>query len=155
MSTSIAKRRSWLGRRLGAFVYDWMLIIALWFLCGAIVLALRGGELPPTNTSWFTGVLLAVPAFFYGWFWTHGGQTLGMRAWNIRLTEPQRGAVSAAGACRRLAAAIPSFALAGLGLLWTLIGPAHRSWHGYLSRTMVVFYDRRRAANEPATPQSP
>jgi uncharacterized RDD family membrane protein YckC len=28
---------------------------------------------------------LSVYYLFFTWFWTHGGQTLGMRAWHIRL----------------------------------------------------------------------
>ncbi|MEM1263383.1 MAG: RDD family protein [Pseudomonadota bacterium] len=143
MSSEATKRRSWLGRRLGALLYDWLLIVALWFVCSGVVLALRGGELPPTNTSWFTGLLLLVPVVFYTGFWTHGGQTLGMRAWNLKLTGPDAGPVSIVAAGRRLAAAFPSLTLAGLGLLWTLIGPQHRSWHGYLSGTTLVFADRK------------
>ncbi|MEO1036462.1 MAG: RDD family protein [Pseudomonadota bacterium] len=136
-------RKSWLGRRLGALLYDSLLIIALWLLTGALVLAARGGEMPPVNASWYSALLLAVPCGFYLWFWLHGGQTLGMRAWNLRLTDLDGNPPRATACALRLAAAIPSLALAGLGLLWTLVPPAHRSWHGLASATKVVYFDRR------------
>ena len=31
---------------------------------------------------------------YFGWFWSHGGQTVAMRAWRIRLVTAQGGAVS-------------------------------------------------------------
>ena len=35
----------------------------------------------------------AVGLGFFGWFWTRGGQTLGMRAWNLRVQRPDGSAV--------------------------------------------------------------
>ena len=71
-------------RRLGAMVYDGLLLVALWFVATAIWLPFTGGEAIP-----YPGLLrvwlLAVSFVFFGWFWTHGGQTLGLRAWRLRV----------------------------------------------------------------------
>lgn len=83
-----------LPRRLAAIVYDSLLLIGV--LVGATALALGlavallGGEAvklhnPLLANPFFQTYLLLVCFFFYGGFWTHGGQTLGMRAWRLRL----------------------------------------------------------------------
>jgi uncharacterized RDD family membrane protein YckC len=33
--------------------------------------------------------LFSIYYLFFGWFWTHGGQTLGMRAWHMRLVTSE------------------------------------------------------------------
>jgi uncharacterized RDD family membrane protein YckC len=81
--------------------------------------------------------LLAPLGFFVG-FWTHGGQTLGMRAWRIRLVTPQGGPVTTPQAIQRYFAAIFSWLIFGLGYLWIALDPAQRSWHDRLSGTRLV-----------------
>ena len=83
-----------LPRRLAAIVYDSLLLLGV--LVGATALALGlavailGSEAvrlhnPLAGNPFFQTYLLLVCFFFYGGFWTHGGQTLGMRAWRLRL----------------------------------------------------------------------
>jgi uncharacterized RDD family membrane protein YckC len=83
-----------LPRRLAAIVYDSLLLLGV--LVGATALALGlavavlGSEPvrlynPLAGNPFFQTYLLLVCFFFYGGFWTHGGQTLGMRAWRLRL----------------------------------------------------------------------
>ncbi|MFZ1643754.1 MAG: RDD family protein [Candidatus Contendobacter sp.] len=83
-----------LPRRLAAIVYDGLLLVGV--LVGAtalalgLVVALFGGETvtlhnPLAGNPFFRTYLLLVCFFFYGGFWTHGGQTLGMRAWRLRV----------------------------------------------------------------------
>ncbi len=137
-------RKSWLARRIAALVYDTFLILALIFATGAVVLALRGGVMPPVNTSWYSLLLAAVPVAFYLWFWLHGGQTLGMRAWGLTLRGAS-GAELAAPACAlRLGIACLSLAAGGLGFLWTLVPPKHRSWHGLASGTEIDYAPRQK-----------
>jgi uncharacterized RDD family membrane protein YckC len=83
-----------LPRRLAAIVYDSLLLAGVMFGATALALglaaALLGGEAvrfhnPLTGNPFFATYLLLVCFFFYGGFWTHGGQTLGMRAWRVRV----------------------------------------------------------------------
>ncbi len=84
-----------LPRRLAALFYDLLLVIALAFVATFAMLPLTGGEAISTSTQGVVGhlyhavLVLAVFAYF-GWCWTRGGQTLGMKAWRIRL-EPADG----------------------------------------------------------------
>jgi uncharacterized RDD family membrane protein YckC len=73
-------------RRLAAQVYDLFLLIALLFLATALLLPFTAGEAVSAQQTLIYRIYLAVISFFfYGWFWTHGGQTLGLRAWKIKV----------------------------------------------------------------------
>jgi uncharacterized RDD family membrane protein YckC len=79
--------------RLGAAVYDAFLLVGLFFLATALVAPFMPDDHVSTGATWFQAYLLLVMYGFYGWFWTHGGQTLGMRAWRLRLVSQDGGNV--------------------------------------------------------------
>lgn len=83
-----------LPRRLAAIVYDSLLLAGVLFVAsglalGVAVLAMGVDSVkahpPLIGNPFFQTYLLLVCFFFYGGFWVHGGQTLGMRAWRLRL----------------------------------------------------------------------
>jgi uncharacterized RDD family membrane protein YckC len=78
-------------RRLAALVYDLLVIIAIQFLVTALYLAivLRGNapEHAPLLQATLFPLLVVATFGFYAWFWTHGGQTLGMRAWKLKVVD--------------------------------------------------------------------
>ena len=69
--------------------------------------------------------LLAVLAIYFTWFWSHGGQTVAMRAWHVRLVDTAGRPVSQLRALARFALAwlwfAPALAAAHFG---GLHGPA-------------------------------
>ncbi len=79
-----------LFRRLAALLYDLLLVIALGFVVTFAMLPFTHGEAILSSTQDLVGHayhgLLAILVFaYFGWSWTRSGQTLGMRAWRIRL----------------------------------------------------------------------
>ncbi|NGY03619.1 RDD family protein [Solimonas terrae] len=74
-----------LWRRLIAATYDGLLMLALWMVTVLIDAVLR--ELAGASRSWGSLQLYVFVVWlgFFGWFWTHGGQTLGMRVWRLRV----------------------------------------------------------------------
>ena len=132
------ERLALLARRAGAALYDGLLLLALWLVATAAVLALRGGEAVPPGTVWFELWLLGVAFAFHGWFWVHGGQTLGLRAWRLRVVRAGGAPLGWGDAARRFAAALLALAPAGLGWLWMLADGEGRAWHDRLSGTRVV-----------------
>ena len=83
-----------LPRRLAAIVYDSLLLTAVLLVATGLALglavAILGSESvkhhsPLPGNPFFSTYLLLVCFFFYGGFWIHGGQTLGMRAWRLRV----------------------------------------------------------------------
>ena len=116
-----------LWRQLAAMVYDSLLVIALWFAVGALALLLSGGQLSaPNRPAWllalFQCTLLLTTWLFFAWFWTHGGQTLGMRAWRLKLVGQNGDTVRWKQTIVRFFAACISAAALGLGFFWALEG---------------------------------
>jgi len=129
-----------LWRRLAAIFYDSWLVAALWLL-GAIAdtfiraglgVAAEGSHLP------LQLYLLLAPGVFFGWFWTHGGQTLGMRAWRLKLLDREGAPVTWRQALIRYAAAWLSLLALGIGYLWVWLDHDGRAWHDRLSGTRLV-----------------
>ena len=127
-------------RRLAAQVYDLFLLIALLFLATALLLPFTAGEAISAQQTLIYRIYLAVISFlFYGWFWTHGGQTLGLRAWKIKVLTFDQKPISWIQALLRFASALVSWSFFGLGFLWILADKNRRSWHDHLSKTALFF----------------
>jgi uncharacterized RDD family membrane protein YckC len=130
-------------RRLGALLYDTLLLLALFMVATAIMLPLTGGEAitpagHPALEFVYRAVLLVMLVGFYGLFWTRRGQTLGMASWRLRVEREDGSLLTWTDTVRRLAAATVSLAAAGLGFLWILFDPERRAWHDRWTRTRVV-----------------
>lgn len=74
-----------LWRRLIASVYDGLLLLALWLVALVIDVVVRDLVGAPRNFAVLQLMLFLIGLGFFGWFWTHGGQTLGMRSWRLQL----------------------------------------------------------------------
>lgn len=116
-------------------VYDILLLTALLFLATALVLPFNGGEAFKSRQILYPLYLLSVSYAFYGWFWVHGGQTLGLKAWKIKLLSDNRQPVTWRQAFIRYVIAIVSWSFLGLGFLWLLFDKNRRSWHDIVSKT--------------------
>lgn len=79
-------------KRIAAFFYDCLLLIAVFFVITAIAVRVNGGE--AIESPIYLMVLIPVAWIFFSWFWLHGGQTLGMRAWKIKLVNESGGSIS-------------------------------------------------------------
>jgi len=130
-----------LFKRIAALFYDTLLLLALWFVGTAALLPFHAGEAFGPNNPLLTTYLLFISFFFYGWFWMHGGQTLGMRAWRLQLRNLRPGPLSWWQLLLRFLVAIPAGLLFGLGYWWQLFDRRHLSWHDRYSETMIVQLD--------------
>jgi uncharacterized RDD family membrane protein YckC len=128
-----------LARRLAALVYDGLLLLAVFFAATAFILPFNAGRAFTTDQFFYPIYLFTVGFLFFGWFWTHGGQTLGMRAWNLRVLTFDRRNLSWKQALQRYVAALLSWLCLGAGFFWILFDKQHHSWHDYLSRTALFF----------------
>jgi uncharacterized RDD family membrane protein YckC len=84
--------------------------------------------------------MLLVGFGYFGLSWRRGGQTIGMRAWRLRLVAvggPARTPGWGALVVRYGVAAL-SLAAFGLGFLWSLFDRERRTWHDIASRTRVL-----------------
>ena len=142
-AASTAPVRAGLLRRLGAMLYDGLLLIGVLMVATALFLPLTGGEAVVSGRNpmlgWvYRAALLALIAGFFGVFWTLRGQTLGMASWRLRVEREDGALLGWGDTLRRLGWALVSLLPLGLGFLWILFDPERRAWHDRLSRTRVV-----------------
>jgi uncharacterized RDD family membrane protein YckC len=136
--------------RLTAALYDLFPLIGLWMLTAALVLYAVHGEVdvahpPIAYRSSLQAALLIVTAGYFVLSWARGGQTLGMRAWRIRIIAAEGGALPGPRALLRFAVAILSLFAFGLGFFWCLIDRERRGWHDIAARAACVRSERVKA----------
>ncbi len=128
-------------RRLAAVLYDSLLLFSVLVAAAAAVVVpldmLFDIRISPGNPL-YTAYLVMVCFAFFAWFWTHGGQTLGMRAWRIRVLRYDGTPLRLTDTLARFAAALLSWACLGAGFLWILVDPQKLAWHDRLSKTRLV-----------------
>jgi uncharacterized RDD family membrane protein YckC len=145
-------------RRLGAMVYDLLLVIAVLMLATApFVPFLNGQVLMPQEVGalayvYWTWEIIVIVAFL-GFFWTRRGCTLGMQAWRLRIETNEGRLPSWRDALERIAWALapwlPGFSLiaiaeGGGGYPLMRVGCAGLSL-GLLNYCAAYFDPQRRA----------
>ncbi|MCW8962416.1 MAG: RDD family protein [Gammaproteobacteria bacterium] len=126
-------------RRLGAMFYDGLLLFALLMIAATPVVMIAGANSGFVKSPLYSLYLYGVSFVFFGWFWTRGGQTLGMRSWKVRVMRFDGRPVGWDSALMRYLLATISLGLFGLGFIWILFDRDNLAWHDQLSRTRIVF----------------
>lgn len=134
---------SFVFRRLAAFLYDSLLLIAVFFVVTTAAIAINDGQAVENHA--FKLVLYGFGFLFFSWFWRHGGQTLGMQAWRIKLINDSQ---NTNGKNERLTYkqcairyVIGTF-LFGITLLVALVRPSGQGMHDSASNTIIVFKNK-------------
>jgi uncharacterized RDD family membrane protein YckC len=135
------------GRRLAALVYDLLLLAALLmiFTGGALFFTHGAAVVPATAGAWvyvYRAGLLLVIGGYYLINWLRSGQTLGMRAWRLRVVTDSGEPLAFKAAALRLVVGALAWAPAALGVLWLYFDPDHLALHDRLSKTRVVHLAR-------------
>ena len=123
-------------RRLGALIYDALLIVALWMMTLFPIVALSDAVV--TGPAIQSLLFLELYGFFT-YFWRSRGQTLGMLAWHLTLSTVSGERMTLIQVMLRFIAAIASFLCLGLGYFWIFIDPQRRSWPDIFSATRISF----------------
>ena len=141
-------------RRLAATFYDGLLVFAVaWTVTAAAVFlrleavgetAIRASGRAAVSGPLLQGAIGIALVFFFGWFWTHSGQTLGMQVWRLRVQQPDGSAVTWLQALVRMAGAALSAACCGAGYWWLLFDRERLTWHDRVSGTRVVLLPKSR-----------
>lgn len=129
--------------RLASLAYDLFPLAALWMATAGLFLLAAHGDVdaahPPAIYRFGLQVaLVAVTAGYFVLSWVRGGQTIGMRAWRIRIVAAEGGALPWPRALLRFAVALLSLGALGLGFLWCLVDRERRTWHDLAARSTCV-----------------
>lgn len=140
-----------LWRRLAAALYDALLLAAIWLVAALLDAVLRGLADLPYDARLLRGTLFLTGFLFFGWFWTHGGQTLGMRAWRLQLRREDGDPLRWPQAGLRYALAWLAWLPLGAGLLWCLLDRRHQAAHDRLAGTEVMLLPKAISAADHAS----
>ena len=103
-------------RRFAAMIYDSLLLLAVLIFATVPVMIFTHGEATRSGNPFVGTWLFMVSFLFFAWFWMHGGQTLGMRAWKIRLQQDDGQAITLWQALLRFITGLPAWIVFALGI---------------------------------------
>lgn len=133
-------------RRLMAIMYDLMLLASVLFLATVVILPVTGGAAIDSGNRLYPVYLLLCSYLYFAWQWVHGGRTLGMQAWRLRLVSVDAPAVTWKTASRRFLLACLSWLVLGAGFLWAIVERDHLTFHDRYSGTRLLrVYTRPRS----------
>ena len=136
------KQPASLLRRIGAMLYDTLLVLALLFLATIPFLIIGEDDAVAPATLTYQLTLVGVIYVFLVGFWCKRGSTLGMLAWGLRVEQNDESVPTVTqGTIRFLVAAI-SLLPVGLGFWWQLWDKDKMTWHDRASKTRVMYYPK-------------
>jgi len=118
-----------LPRRLVALFYDVLVATAILFVAATPVVVLFEIDQEHPVYPLFVLYIYGVLFLYLGWFWIHGGQTLGMKTWRFELVTVKGARIDLAAAIFRFAAAMAFWVPAGYGISRMLDG---NLWSGLI-----------------------
>lgn len=130
-------------RLIGSAIYDILVVMGLLMIAGFIAVGAyfltTGEESIPANSLFFQLYLLLVICGYFIYFWKRAGQTVGMKAWRIRLVNQKNEAISMKQLIIRLLVAIPAYCLLFLGVFWQYWDKSGLNWHDHASGTKLIY----------------
>jgi uncharacterized RDD family membrane protein YckC len=104
-------------------------------IVGAILSGMLFADGTRTN-----GFILLLDLVYFGYFWSGQGhgQTLGMRALNIRVVRTDGSDLTVSQAVIRYVGLVISFLVIFLGVIWVAFDAQKQGWHDKIARTYVV-----------------
>jgi uncharacterized RDD family membrane protein YckC len=131
-----------LGRRAFALVYEALLLTALVF-AGSLPFVILTRDLSRNiERPLFQLYLVLLMGLYFSWQWRHGGQTLALKTWRMRIVTREDAPLTWTRALRRYAVALPGALLFGAGFLWALVDRERLFLHDRLAGTRIVTNER-------------
>lgn len=127
-------------RRCGAIFYDSLITLAVLMLGTWLIMPFTDGQAISPGLIIYQLYLLTLSGFYFVGFWVYCGQTVGMRAWKIKLETEQGGPLSWQQAINRLFWAWVTLLPAGVGLWAALFNSEQRTLYDRFSKTRMVFH---------------
>ena len=88
-------------RRMACFVYEGVLLFGVLMISGWLFSTLTQQRHALVGRHGLQFFLFLVLGIYFIWFWTHGGQTVAMKAWHVRLVDAAGRPVTQARALAR------------------------------------------------------
>jgi len=123
---------------LGAYAIDWVL---LYIVLTVLSYIMGGGSTVQSNSTAYPFLVILVillPAFYFIWFWSDSGRTLGQKVLGLKVVRPDGSLLTVQGAVVRYIGYVVSAIPIGLGFLWMLWDPQGQTWTDKIAGTEVI-----------------
>jgi uncharacterized RDD family membrane protein YckC len=129
------------GERLVAYIIDSLIVLVLCLVVFIVGLVLLAVSAVLAGIFWVVG-FLAVIFVYFPYYWVKGGQTLGMKPFNLWVVRDSDGGPIGWGAAilRLLGLYVVDSIIFGIpiGLIWVFFDKRKRCWHDLIAGTVVV-----------------
>lgn len=127
-------------RRLASMLYESLLLLGVLSVTFMLPHVAIGLGFNKTLPGWLLLLHLSMVLLgYFVWFWRHGGQTLAMKTWKIRLESAlTANTVTLPQAFLRFALCWPSLLFFGAGLVWAVFDRERQFLHDRLAGTRLV-----------------
>ena len=132
-----------LRRRALALVYEALLLLALVFIGSLPFVMITQGLDRSIERPLFQLYLVLLMGLYFTWQWCHGGQTLALKTWRLRVVTREGSQLGWGDALKRYAFALPGALLLGAGFLWALADRERLFLHDRLAGTRIVASEER------------
>lgn len=123
---------------MGGVLYEALTVLALWMLASAIVTSFHDDATSGWARALLQEISVLMMATYFLWCWTHGGQTLAMKTWKIRVVTLEGNPLSLLQALKRFVLSALCVLAGGIGLWWALIDKDRQFLHDRLNNTRLV-----------------
>ncbi len=141
-------------RRLGAMLYDGLLMLAIIMVGTGAAIGLRTLFTDPTLIAadpqgsvhgiFYQAFIVVLIIGFFSCFWRLSGQTLGMQAWRIRVQNVDGSRLRFSQCVLRCGAGVLSWLCLGLGYWVAFFSAGKRSWSDMLSDSVTVVLPKQK-----------
>lgn len=131
-----------LTRRALALLYEALLLAAVLFAGTLPVLIFLQHAEPAFMRPLLQFYLLALCGSYFVWQWLHGGQTLPMKTWRLKLVTRDGAPLTLRCGIYRFVIALLGSALFGAGFLWAFIDRERQFLHDRLAGTKIINDER-------------
>ncbi len=119
-------------------LYESLLLLAVWFIASFIFLFVFRDTTAVYFKPLFQFYLLFVGGIYFIWFWTHGGQTLAMQTWKLRVVTVDGNKLDTRRAITRYLFAVIGITFFGFGIVWALFDRNRQFLHDRLAGTRII-----------------
>jgi uncharacterized RDD family membrane protein YckC len=127
-----------LRRRLASLLYEALLLTALILVMTFPFVGFTGGVVSTGSRVALQLYLVTICGVYFVWFWLHGGQTLPMKTWHIRVKSASGSKLNLRQAVLRYVAALMGLMALGLTLWWALFDRDRQFLHDRLLGTRII-----------------
>ena len=120
-------------KRIAASIYDLFLLLGVWFAVGSFAVWINGGII---EAKWIGPFLVLISTWiFYGYFWTHGGKTLGMAVWKFEIYSIDENKINFQKVSIRFFSNVITVLLGGTPLILMYFSKNNMTLRDYLTKT--------------------